>query len=62
MGSWRGRRWKWGHIILNILHLEMSSGSMISAKGGNGGIPFEGSDEKVSWLFQGAEVEDQEVM
>ena len=23
----------------------MSSGSMISAKGGNGGIPFEGSDE-----------------
>ena len=34
-----------GHIILNILHLEMSSGSMISAKGGNGGIPFEGSDE-----------------
>ena len=34
-----------GHILLNILHLEMYSGSIISARGGNGGIPYEGDNE-----------------
>ena len=29
-----------GHIILNILHLEMHSGSLISVRGGDGGVPF----------------------
>ena len=34
-----------GHIILNILHLEMHRGSLISVRGGDGGIPFEGNNE-----------------
>ncbi|MFL3007284.1 MAG: T9SS type A sorting domain-containing protein [Candidatus Neomarinimicrobiota bacterium] len=34
-----------GHIILNILHLEMYSGSLLSVRGGDGGIPFEGDNE-----------------
>jgi len=34
-----------GHIILNILHLEMHSGSLISVRGGDGGVPFEGDNE-----------------
>ena len=34
-----------GHIILNILHLEMYSGSLLSVRGGDGGMPFEGENE-----------------
>ena len=34
-----------GHIILNILHLEMYDGSLLSVRGGDGGIPFEGENE-----------------
>ncbi|OUX30199.1 MAG: hypothetical protein CBE24_06965 [bacterium TMED264] len=34
-----------GHIILNVLHLEMYSGSLLSVRGGDGGMPFEGENE-----------------